>query len=358
MAFDRRKRPARRVLRLIDGLVRVTTLTVVGFLCWAVPATPFLTVPGPAMDPEIAQMQLAAASLGVDNTVTDAVTATPVLAVAAADPFHQTVFRGPNRAAKRDRARPRHTAIEIAELFAPTRIAIAEARLDKVRKEAEAARKAADDKKAEERRLAETEQRIRLAALSGRNVNSSNAALDAISALSGEVVRDPSIPFPVAVPRQLAYARDSAPETVHRGTMQPALDVSAREFKCMAEAIYFEARSESYRGQVAVGQVVRNRVKHKAYPGTICAVVYQNQTWRNRCQFSFACDGIPEHVNEPKAWAQAEKIARDVIDGNVYLSEVANATHYHATYVSPHWAPRMKRVTRIGLHVFYRFRGA
>ena len=124
----------------------------------------------------------------------------------------------------------------------------------------------------------------------------------------------------------------------------------------MATAIYFEARGESYRGQIAVGQVVMNRVAHRLYPDTICGVVYQNQHRRNACQFSFACDGWPERVTEMKAWAQAEEIARDVIAGKAYLTEVGYATHYPATYVRPHWAKRMKKETKIGLHVFYRFK--
>jgi spore germination cell wall hydrolase CwlJ-like protein len=132
--------------------------------------------------------------------------------------------------------------------------------------------------------------------------------------------------------------------------------VSEKDFNCMATAIYFEARSEAYRGQVAVGQVVLNRVAHRLYPDTICSVVYQNKSKRNACQFSFACDGIPERVTERKAWAQAEEIARGVISGKLYLPEVGYATHYHATYVRPQWAPRMKKVTKIGHHVFYQFK--
>ena len=126
----------------------------------------------------------------------------------------------------------------------------------------------------------------------------------------------------------------------------------------MATAIYFEARGESYRGQVAVGQVVMNRLAHPIYPKTICGVVFQNEQMRNACQFSFACDGIPETVTEPQAWAQAESIAKGVISGSLYLPEVENATHYHATYVYPDWAPQLKRVTKIGNHIFYKFKNA
>ena len=99
-----------------------------------------------------------------------------------------------------------------------------------------------------------------------------------------------------------------------------------------------------------------NRVKHKLYPDTICGVVFQNQNRRNSCQFSFACDGRPERITDDKSWLQAQEIARGVVQGNLYLTEVGYATHYHATYVYPHWASRMKKVTKIGVHVFYQFK--
>jgi spore germination cell wall hydrolase CwlJ-like protein len=105
-----------------------------------------------------------------------------------------------------------------------------------------------------------------------------------------------------------------------------------------------------------VAQVVLNRVKDRRYPDTICGVVFQNQSRRNSCQFSFACDGIPEVINDSKSWAQAEDIAQRFTSGELYLTEVADATHYHATYVSPAWAPRMTKVTQVGLHVFYKFK--
>ena len=101
-----------------------------------------------------------------------------------------------------------------------------------------------------------------------------------------------------------------------------------------------------------------NRVAHRLYPNTICGVVFQNQGWRNRCQFSFACDGIPEVTSDRASWEQANAIAKAVVSGELYLPEVANATHYHATYVYPDWAPKLKKLTKIGMHVFYRFKKA
>jgi spore germination cell wall hydrolase CwlJ-like protein len=128
----------------------------------------------------------------------------------------------------------------------------------------------------------------------------------------------------------------------------------ARELRCMATAIYFEARDEPLRGQIAVAQVVMTRVRSEYYPKTICGVVYQGQWNRNACQFSFACDGKTDAPTEKKEWATALDVARQVISGKVFLKDVADSTHYHATYVHPHWVKLVKRVTQIGGHIFYK----
>ena len=122
----------------------------------------------------------------------------------------------------------------------------------------------------------------------------------------------------------------------------------------MATAIYFEARDESIKGQIAVGQVIMTRVRSSYYPNTICGVVYQGQWNKNACQFSFACDGLPDVPREHKEWETALQVAKDVISGKVYLEEVGDATHYHATYVSPSWTKLVKRVAKIGGHIFYK----
>lgn len=150
-------------------------------------------------------------------------------------------------------------------------------------------------------------------------------------------------PVPVTMPGKLRDALQTA--------AAPA--VSSKERQCLATAIYFEARGEPVRGQVAVAQVIVNRVRSPQYPDTICEVVYQNQQRRNACQFSFACDGKPDTIREKPAWALAEKLADEVISGETRLAEVAEATNYHATYVSPGWAGSMRRLARIGRHIFY-----
>jgi spore germination cell wall hydrolase CwlJ-like protein len=124
--------------------------------------------------------------------------------------------------------------------------------------------------------------------------------------------------------------------------------------RCLAQAVYFEARNQSLRGQMAVAQVVMNRVFSPYYPNDVCSVVYQNAHRRLSCQFTFACDGQSEAIRERGAWARAQRIARQTLDAQIWLPEVAKATHYHATYVRPYWVREMNVMVRFGLHTFYR----
>jgi spore germination cell wall hydrolase CwlJ-like protein len=128
----------------------------------------------------------------------------------------------------------------------------------------------------------------------------------------------------------------------------------AKAERCLANAIYFEARSEPVRGQIAVAQVVLNRAFSSFYPEDVCGVVYQNANRYLSCQFTFACDGIPDVVTEPEEWERAKRIARETLDGKLWLKEVGKSTHYHASYVYPYWVRSMRKLTRIGLHTFYR----
>jgi hypothetical protein len=261
---------------------------------------------------------------------------TDVLITGSIDLFGGASFTGTNKALKQDRARPQVDLVAMTASFSDIR-----SRIAALRNPAAVADPAqpADDT-------------IKVASIDPATVDS--AALDAIDALApGD-----DVPQPLTMSKELAYAREDLPATTFDGSVldKKGTKVSEKELWCMATAIYFEARGESYRGQVAVAQVVMNRVAHKLYPSTICGVVYQNQSKRNACQFSFACDGIPEKVSDQKSWKQAQQIASDVVSGKEYLAEVGYATHYHATYVKPTWAPRMKKVTKIGLHVFYQFK--
>jgi spore germination cell wall hydrolase CwlJ-like protein len=128
----------------------------------------------------------------------------------------------------------------------------------------------------------------------------------------------------------------------------------AKAEKCLANAIYFEARGEPVRGQIAVAQVVMNRVFSGYYPDSVCGVVYQNAHRRRACQFAFACDGIRDVVNEPEALERAKRIAKETLDGKLWLPEVGKATHYHAYWVRPSWVREMRKLHRLGVHTFYR----
>jgi spore germination cell wall hydrolase CwlJ-like protein len=128
----------------------------------------------------------------------------------------------------------------------------------------------------------------------------------------------------------------------------------AKHERCLTNAIYFEARGESERGQMAVAQVVLNRAFSGYYPDNVCGVVYQNSHRHLACQFTFACDNVRDVVTEPEAWEIAKRIARDSLDGNIWLPEIGKATHYHATYVSPWWVRTMKKHKTLGIHIFYR----
>ena len=128
----------------------------------------------------------------------------------------------------------------------------------------------------------------------------------------------------------------------------------AKSEKCLTEVIYFEARGEAVRGQIAVAQVVLNRAFSGKYPDTVCGVVYQNKHRHLACQFTFACDNNADVVKEPDMWDRARKIAKAMLDGQLWLPEVAKSTHYHAYWVRPSWVSEMKKMYKIGVHTFYR----
>lgn len=129
---------------------------------------------------------------------------------------------------------------------------------------------------------------------------------------------------------------------------------AARERRCLAEAIYYEARSETLAGQMAVAEVVINRSRHRAYPDTICGVVYQGAERRTGCQFTFTCDGSMINAPYGRGWERAQNVADHALMG--FARPVTNrATHYHTTAVDPVWNDTLVRTRRIGSHIFYRF---
>ena len=127
-----------------------------------------------------------------------------------------------------------------------------------------------------------------------------------------------------------------------------------REIRCLAKAIYHESRGEVQKGQFAVAQTIMNRVRDDFFPDTICGVIYENSHKKNRCQFSFACDGISDKPKDKKLWDIALDNARLVTAGKIWLDDIGYASHYHATYVRPKWRRYMHKIKRIGVHIFYR----
>ena len=155
-------------------------------------------------------------------------------------------------------------------------------------------------------------------------------------------------PTPATIKIALAPARPVPPRSPLVGVV-----TSEKELKCLAEAVYFESRSEPERGQAGVAQVVLNRVRSGAYPASVCGVVYQNRHRYLACQFTFACEGKSLRPTESGSWSTAMRIARDVSEGRTYLPGVGNATHYHANYVRPWWARHMDKREKVGKHLFY-----
>jgi len=130
---------------------------------------------------------------------------------------------------------------------------------------------------------------------------------------------------------------------------------SEKALRCMTQAVYYEAGFEPVAGRYAVAQVILNRMRHPAFPKSVCGVIYQG-SHRPGCQFSFACDGSLLRAPGGKAWSEARRVAQDVLSGAV-TSTVGMATHYHANYVSPYWAPKLHKITQMGAHIFYRWPG-
>lgn len=130
-------------------------------------------------------------------------------------------------------------------------------------------------------------------------------------------------------------------------------NMDQKQYKCLAQAIYFEARSEPFEGQVAVAYVILNRVKDRRFPGSVCQVVFQNEHRRHSCQFSFACDGLSDNPYEMEAWNTARRVASGVLAN--HTGDFTNhSTHYHANYVKPFWANHLQPTLQVGQHIFYR----
>lgn len=153
------------------------------------------------------------------------------------------------------------------------------------------------------------------------------------------------------------FARDNRLLFADKASTPAILDWSERQAQtrqCLAEAVYYEARSETTAGQKAVAEVILNRVKSKHYPNNICGVVYQGAERSTGCQFTFTCDGSMAKMPQGKLWTRSQNVATLALTGAMG-HVTGGATHYHTTDVYPHWAPNMRPTVLIDSHQFYRF---
>lgn len=188
---------------------------------------------------------------------------------------------------------------------------------------------------------------------------------------AGRMANFPPLPMPEPqdvkelTPEQAKAANDALPFA--ENALERALSFTAGEnlsdplayraaLDCLTAAVYYEAGGEGEQGQRAVAQVVLNRVRHPAYPARICEVVYQGSERRTGCQFTFTCDGSLARQPNPARWERAQQFARSALAGAVE-SSVGLATHYHADFVVPYWASGLDKITAVGAHIFYRWKG-
>ncbi|CCW16304.1 hypothetical protein EBBID32_6370 [Sphingobium indicum BiD32] len=187
-------------------------------------------------------------------------------------------------------------------------------------------------------------------------------------AASSRAIRPPSPPPPVepvavyALPADRARALNAtipfsrlsnpAARPFH---FEGSMTDMARAVDCLAAAQIYEAGDDAV-GQRAVAQVVLNRVRHPAFPGTVCGVVFQGQERATGCQFTFSCDGALNRTPSPAVWDRARAIARAALAGDVF-KPVGYATHYHTDWVVPYWSGSLDKLTRVGTHLFFRWRG-
>lgn len=193
----------------------------------------------------------------------------------------------------------------------------------------------------------------------------------AATSISGGGTSKPSPPAPPAPPPMIV--RPIAPDQAVKVnadiplTSGPNPAASPFAFKgnaaartqaltCLASAEYYEAGNQDEDGERAVAQVVLNRVRHPAFPGSICSVVYEGSTRPTGCQFTFTCDGSLNRQPDAEGWRRAMRVAEAALSGSVY-APVGWATHYHADYVVPYWASTMAKNAVVGAHLFYRWAG-
>ena len=158
-----------------------------------------------------------------------------------------------------------------------------------------------------------------------------------------------------ALPESSKFERVPTPTVAFSRDWIDALPTAkgGEQWRCLSEALYFEARGESVSGQFAVAEVILNRVASKRFPNTVCGVIKQGTGRRYQCQFTYTCDGHDERIREPRAFERVGKVARLMLDG-AESNLTQGATYYHTKAVSPRWSRKFKRTATIGVHHFYR----
>ena len=176
------------------------------------------------------------------------------------------------------------------------------------------------------------------------------------SSPSATELRDVAPEEALALNARIPLATDPSPAALPFKLAKASMASRSQALECLTSAIYYEAGRETDEGQRAVAQVILNRVRHPAYPSTVCGVVFQGSTRATGCQFTFTCDGSMASTPMTSVWQRARKIAWAALNGTVYRP-VGQATHYHANYVLPYWASSLVKTHVEGVHIFYRWSG-
>lgn len=182
-------------------------------------------------------------------------------------------------------------------------------------------------------------------------IGAERASVDSLSSDRLSRLADPA-PAPLRRSAKKPAPDDRTPDPVWLAS-QPVVTDGGRDWQCLTEALYFEARGETHHGIFAVAEVILNRVDSPRFPDDVCEVVNQGTGKKHQCQFSFTCDGRPEVVHEPGAYARMGKVAKAMLDG-APRPLTGGATFYHTTGVNPVWAARLSQTAQVGVHRFYR----
>jgi spore germination cell wall hydrolase CwlJ-like protein len=203
----------------------------------------------------------------------------------------------------------------------------------------------------------QTSATVRVSLEAKREVAKLTEGAQAVIVVQGEAAKERNALIPLStVPLQQArsFLISKTPGSLGAGSGAGPM---GNALTCLTQAVYYEAANEPMMGRRAVAQVVLNRMRHPAYPKSVCGVVYQGWERATGCQFSFTCDGALLRHPASRPWAEAQDVARAALSGYVEPS-VGTATFYHADYVLPKWAFTLNKIQQIGAHIFYRFPGA